>query len=320
MIELIVQNQNGAVFDISDLVTHVDLEDNVQVSSVLKFDVIKTDTLGAFFEGNTVRFKYRGEPFFYGYVFKKRRDKEQVIAVTCYDQLRYLKTKDTYVFENAKASEMVKVMAEDFNLKMGNITDTGYSFKNVIEDSKNLLDITGKYLDMTLAYTKQMYLLKDNMGRLELRNVSDNITDLVVGEESLLIDYDYETEIDTDTYNQVKLVRNNQETGKRDVYLVKDSSTISRWGLLQHYEVLNEAVNDAQAIEKADVLLSLKNRLKRNLKIEMLGDKRLRAGNVIFFNVTNLGDISVNQFLLVTKAKHEFTNNDYIITADLRIL
>lgn len=320
MIELLIQNNSGEIIDLSDLVTTVTFEDNIQKTGILKFDVMKTETLGAFFEGNVVRFKHQDTHYFYGYVFKKRRDKEQIITVTCYDQLRYLKTKDTYVFTNKKFSDMIRIIAADFNLKLGIIEDTHYSFATAIEDNKNLLDIISKYLDLTLAYTRELFVLKDNLGAIELRNIKDRVTDLVVGDGNLLLDYDYETEIDTDTFNQIKLVKNNEATGRRDVYLVKDSSTISRWGLLQHYEVLNEAVNEAQAREKAEILLRLKNRVKRNLKIEMQGDKRLRAGNAVFFSVPDMGDISVNQFLMVTKATHTFTNRQHMIKADLKIL
>jgi hypothetical protein len=60
----------------------------------LQFNVVK-DSILNFTEGDAVRLKVNGSEVFYGFVFKKKRDKEQLISVTAYDQLRYLKNKDT---------------------------------------------------------------------------------------------------------------------------------------------------------------------------------------------------------------------------------
>ena len=40
--------------------------------------------------------------------------------------------------------------------------------------------------------------------------------------------YTYEKSIDKDVYNQVKLYRDNEKTGKRDVWIVKDSNNIKK--------------------------------------------------------------------------------------------
>mgnify|MGYP007112105293 CR=1 FL=1 len=72
----------------------------------LTFKVIKDDIIN-FTEGDAVRMKVNGTGVFYGFVFKKKRDKQGIITVTAYDQLRYLKNKDTYVYTNKTASEPV---------------------------------------------------------------------------------------------------------------------------------------------------------------------------------------------------------------------
>ena len=69
----------------------------------------------------------------------------------------------------------------------------------------------------------------------------------VVGDGSLLLDYTYKTDIDEHTYNSVKLVRPNEATGRGEVFQAVDSANIARWGLLQHYQSVDEALNDAQA-------------------------------------------------------------------------
>jgi len=65
----------------------------------LTFNVVK-DNMIDFQEGNPVIFRVDGQDVFFGFVFTKGRDKDQIIKVTAYDQLRYLKNKDTYVYES----------------------------------------------------------------------------------------------------------------------------------------------------------------------------------------------------------------------------
>lgn len=86
----------------------------------LTFKVVKDSTIN-FQEGAAVRLKLNNQPVFYGFVFTKKRSKDQIITVTAYDQLRFLKNKDTYVYENKTASQLLKMIASDFKLNTGTI-------------------------------------------------------------------------------------------------------------------------------------------------------------------------------------------------------
>ena len=60
---------------------------------------------------------------FKGFVFKKSRDEDvRNIKVTAYDQLRYLKNKDSKVFENVTSSQILAQLCDEFVLKY-EITD-----------------------------------------------------------------------------------------------------------------------------------------------------------------------------------------------------
>ena len=63
----------------------------------LTFEVVKTPGL-SFQEGDPCRFSVDGTPVFYGFVFEKSRkgNNPNVIKCVVYDQLYYLKNKDTY--------------------------------------------------------------------------------------------------------------------------------------------------------------------------------------------------------------------------------
>lgn len=108
----------------------------------LKFSVVK-DSVLSFQEGDAVKLSVDGTDMFYGFVFTKSRSGRtpNVIEVTAYDQLRYFKNKDTYVYSNKKASDVIKMIAEDFGLSVGALEDTGYVIASRTEDNATLFDI-----------------------------------------------------------------------------------------------------------------------------------------------------------------------------------
>jgi len=321
-IELIVQdNSNGNIYNVSNLVEGQITWSTERLggASKLEFSIIN-DSIIKFYEGSVVRFKYGKDNVFYGYVFSRGRNKDKIIKVVAYDQMRYLKNKETYPFENQKASEVLTKIASDWELTIGEIEDTGYVIPSMIEQDKTLLDMIYKANDLTLISTKKLYVLYDNFGKLDLKSVESLKTDLIIDGDTNLTNFDYSTSIDSDTANQVKLVKNNKETGKREVYIVKDSSNISKWGKLQYYEVVDDNLNEAQITERATQSLSLYNRVYKKLNIPVLGDIRARAGFSIFINNLDLDDMKINQFMLIEKATHTFANNDHTMNLELRII
>lgn len=151
-----------------------------------------------------------------------------------------------------------------------------------------------------------------------LRNVQSSISNLLVSTGTNIDDYSYERGIDDETYNQIKLVRDNKDTGKREVYISKDSAAIKKWGLLQYYEKLDDSVNPEQAKAKSDALLGLKDRVQQKLTgVEVLGDKSVRAGYMVYVNIPRAG---IKKFLLCTKAVHDFTDVSHTVKADFKLV
>lgn len=285
----------------------------------LTFKVVKDDILD-FSEGSEVRLQVDDKIVFFGFVFSQRRDKDQIISVTAYDQLRYLKNKDTYVYENKKASEVIQMIAADFNLRVGTIEDTGYIISSRVEDNMTLYDIIENALDLTLTNNKQMYIMYDDAGKITLKNLetmkvkSDSGAYLVIDENSGE-NYQYTSSIDDNTYNQIKLTYENETKSNRDVYMVRDTEHINEWGVLQYYEKLTKGEN-GQA--KADALLKLYNAKSRRLKLSnVFGDVRVRAGSMIIVKL-DLGDVRVNNFMLVECARHIFQLDCHFMDLTLR--
>lgn len=158
----------------------------------------------------------------------------------------------------------------------GALADTGYTIASRVEDSKTLFDIIQTALDETLKATSQMYVLYDDVGKLTLKNIGDMKLGLLVDNETAG-DFDYKTSIASQTYDKVKLSYENKDTGKREIFIAQDGSSINQWGVLQYYEKIDSTAN-AKAM--ADALLSLYNTKTRTLKLkDVLGDVRVRAGD-----------------------------------------
>lgn len=283
------------------------------VQGKLSFKVINDDILN-FAEGDQVRLRVDGQNVFFGFVFKKSRDKEGVISVTAYDQLRYLKNKDTYSYTNLTASEVIKMIASDFHLQVGELDDTKFKIESRVEDNQTLFDIIQNALDLTLSNRNEMYVMYDDFGRITLKNIGNMRVNILI-DESTGENFDYTTSIDGQTYNKIKLVRENKDAGKRELYIAQDSANINQWGVLQYYETVDEKTN---AKAKADALLSLYNQKTRSLSIKgAFGDIRVRGGSLVAISL-NLGDMIVNSFLLVEKASHSFKENQHTMDLSLR--
>ena len=294
--------------------------DGVQLSSsrrggpgTLKFTVLKDAAmadLGGFAEGALTQLFADGKPLFQGYIFSKRRDKEGAIECTAYDQIRYLKNKDVLRYKNMPASEVVKLIAADNNLQIGEIAPTGYIIPWRSEFNVTLLDMIETALDLELTNKGQMFVLYDDCGRLTLQNIAQMRLDILIN-AAAAENFDYTSSIDEQTYNQIKLA--SEDNHKK--YEAADGEHIKLWGKLQYFDTLKEGEN-GQA--KAEALLKLYNSKTRKLKISnVLGDVRVRAGCLVGVAL-DLGDIIANTLMLVEKVTHTFRESEHLMDLTLR--
>lgn len=266
----------------------------------------------SFQEGDMVHLKFKDSTdgwviVFTGYVFTKKRTKNGWIEVTAYDSLRYFKNKATYVYTNKKASELVKMVAEDYRLPTGVIEDTSYVIGSRAEDNQSLFDIVQNALDLTLISTTDKYVLYSDEGKICLRDVNNMKTDVVIC-ESTASDFDYTSTIDRDSYNEIELFYDNDETNKREYYNAADPTNQSNWGVLRYTESIQ---NPANAKDRAKKMLEIYNRKNRELRVkDAFGNYKCKAGASVFVDL-NLGDIQVSNYMLIEKATHTFSKDKY---------
>lgn len=325
MLEILIDNRNGNVWDISEIVSEAKWKTSrVGKPGEFEFTLIKNGGNIKDFKyenGNIVRVRYKHNGtwhnIFYGYVFEIEEGKNEDAKIKCYDQTRYLMFKDTYVFKNVTATDVVRRIANDFGLVTGKLANTGYRIPSMVEDNKKLMDIICKALDHTLINTNIIYNFFDDFGKLTLKDARDMLVLISIGDGSLLYDYTYKRSIDSDTYNRVKLVQDNKKTGKRDVYIAQDSKNIAKWGVLQLYEKVEENKNAAQIKELLNQLIKLKNREEKSLKLPAIGDPRIRAG--CYIPVT-ISDLKINQAFIVNECTHKFDGADHTMELEVKVI
>jgi hypothetical protein len=265
-----------------------------------------------FSEGDAVCFYYEDKPVFMGYVFTKKRDREHRIEVTCYDQIRYLKNKYTYLFENKTATQIIQALCKDFNLHTGEMDNTAYVIPAIAEENISALDICLDVIEETLLNTGNMFVLYDDFGKLCLKNAANMVSSTLIMENTAE-NFDYSSSIDDETYNSVVLYYK-EDDEKIQIYTASNPTRISQWGTLRYFE---EVKSPTMGKNKVNQLLNLYCKKTRELKVTgAFGDVTVRGGTLIPVQL-NLGDIITNNHMLVEKVTHIFENDHY--TMDLTL-
>lgn len=315
-------NRNSKLYNISEVMSNLEITTRIQDDpGKATFDLVKCDDID-FGEGATVSIQLDGYKMFKGFVFSKKQDKNlEIVSVTCYDQLRYLKNKDSYVFENMTSDQIFSKICRDFVLNHRVVDKSPYICAPRSNDATALYDMIKNALDDTLINSKNWYIIRDNYGVLEHINIYSLQAGIMLGDESGITDFTYETSIDKDTYNQIKLYRDNEESGKREIFIVNDTSnggaTIKAWGILQLYEKVDENLNISQIEQKARNMLKFYNNTKRSLKIESIGVPSVCAGSIFKCSIEGL---SLNRYLLVTQCSHKISNGVHTMSLNTEVI
>lgn len=269
-------------------------------------------------EGSSVEFTVDGIKMFKGHVFLAERNQDGETAYTAYDQLRYLKANASYVFENMSLEQIIQRIAADLGLTVGALAATGYSFPCLIKENEECLDIIFGALSQTIIQTGKIFLFYDNAGALTLTEAKDLFTRTLFGDGSLVTSYTYKRDIDSETYNRVKLVKKNEQTGRTDAYVYEDSESIKKWGILQYYDEVDENLNEAQIDQMCALYLMYYNRVLQTLTLEAMGVPEIRAGSIVPIRIGNVTELSTSRLLLAEKVTHNFEGDAHTMKIEVK--
>lgn len=319
--KLLVYNiASQSVYDYAPIVEQVTYTTNRKLSAgELNFTYIQKVPVNMT-EGAKVQFYVNGRGIFEGYVFTIEQDRQGIVEVTAYDQLRYLKTNESYAFIGKTLGEIINQIATDMQLQTGTLENTGYVIPMLTKEDTQCLDIIDYALGLTQYNTGKTYSIFDDFGKISLREAGSLLSAEIIGNRSLLTDYTFKSDIDSDTYNQIKLVRPNKETGQGDVYIFNDSSTIGKWGLLQKYEKVDENLNEAQISEQGNIMMAYYDRVLKDVSVDCIGIPGLRAGGMVTLKIRDIPELRSGYRLLLDKVKHKFSNGEHTMSFEARML
>lgn len=257
--------------------------------------------------GSLVRFRWNEDKTFYGYIFKSSNSDGDVISATAYDQLRYLKYKDSLMIKAMTVGKLLKTICEKRQLKAGNVEDTKLPLPSRIVRNKTYLDMVYEGIDETLVSAKKKYVLYDNFGSLDLIEAEKLKLPLIIGDMSLAYGYEYERSIDGDTYNTIKLAQKKTDSDGNtyldQTFVMEDKKTQAKWGILQYYEEVDDSMSKERIQARAKELLSLYNQEERMLNIPCIGDIRVKGGSGVRVVLSNL---MIDQWFIVKGVTHTF--------------
>ena len=292
----------------------------------LKEGVHPTDTV--IHEGSFITFGVNGQNYFYGRVQEVEliNDGETGYSwrLKAYNSLILLAD-----IENAKREH--GMTASDF---FQHLMDK-YAFKGlqgvILESSsiplereyfmgESIFNMLDESLLMTHKQTAdEHFMIRENLGVLEFREMRALHTDYVVGDESFTNSYAYTANINTDTFNVIKAVRMNDSTGYIDTWVVKDGATTDRWGWKQFHVDVKDAITDEEIDTFISLVLEAKNRPVRNARVTAVGiaDPTMQAGAGLQLRINRK---EIDHILFADSVTHIWSATEHLMDIQLAIV
>lgn len=271
-------------------------------------------------EGSAITFKVDNLPIFFGTVFSRSVSDEKV-DVVAYDQTRFLQNKDTIVVEETTASKLFSKICTQYNLPHRIITPSKFILPAKVEDNTSLYTMIDNAMQFSKDNENKQYIIRDNFGVIEFTELSQLKTNFVLGSQSMATGYTYKISIDEDTYNKIKIIKEDSDKNKRYTYIAQDGANMKAWGTLQYVEKVELGMPDSRVKAYANNLLTIKNRPTKKLSIEAIGNPRLNAGNGVIVSLDYLAPFGMdaNRYFVIEKCDHTWKSNGHTMNLDLRL-
>ena len=286
----------------------------------LEFEVLKDDKL-KIKNGSKVIAEYNGKCFFRGILTTYKYSKNGIMSVTAYDPIFYLiRSKETYNFKNKSADEIIKGIACDYQISFGHIDVTGYRFETLLFDNKSLLDIMLESLEKSVYLSKKennFCLYYDPKDGLTLKSYGGLLTNFYI-DESNYSDYSFESSIEKNSYNKIKVFYNEPKAGeaKKKIQcfeIAEDKTTQKDWGGI--LQLTLKADSREQALDVKDPILKLYDLPTKTFSLKNVqGNIDVRAGMFVMFK--SLESNSAH-YVRIEEASHTIKTDIHLM--DLRV-
>ena len=252
--------------------------------------------------GQRVRLSENGTPFFDGFVFQAE-ESEKGTELLCYDRVKYLLYKDTKVFQNRTAGQIVEEILKERQLPIGKVAATGYTIPSLVMEGRPLLEMIRKGISETEAAIGEGFVFFDDCGALSLKKTADNASGVLLSGENQILSLTKSRDIDGDSYNRFKLWQEDGRSGFRRVTVSDRTEEQKNWGMLQYFERVDSKLSSTQVKERIRALEQAKCRVRQQVLLEALTDVRCRGGKTVLLRDGG----SVGRFL-IEEAQMRFAN------------
>lgn len=331
--------------NIQIICTHVDTKENWDIGSICEQIDITWSLYGNagamdiaclpdnnvnLSEGDIISLKVGGKNFFHGWIFKVDKSAFGSIKYRVYDVKRYLAYKDVDVTGNETIDQFFARICKMANIEYIVTNTSSYIIPSKIHDGETYNTMLEYAIDQTFIGTGERFCIRANGSKLELLECSKQLTDIVVGDRSLMTDYQFSSDIE-ETYTAFKIQREVPSEQQKKMSAsaaiigrkeeVHQTDKVNKWGVLQYYEKLDSKWTDSQMQAHLALLAATKSTQHRTLKIEAIGSTDCIPGNMITTLISDLEQDGVPQkkYTLITEAKHTITHNDHVMNLDLEI-
>ena len=271
--------------------------------------------------GDEVFFANGDTLIFNCFVFIVGTDSEGVMRVTAYDQMRYLNNEDTFVAPAGTASDLFNTICARAYIASDQyrvVTASRFQMPSKVQLMKSYYDIMEDAINDTLIGEGRAYYLIDRAGVLEFNLIGNDVSNVVIGEGSLLTGYRYEKDIDAGTYNKVVVVQGSEEAGYTKAAVVQDEASILKWGVLQAMLSAPEEYSDVQIQEYANTYLTVTNKPTTDLTLSAIGDDSIIAGTLFRFKLPSVG--VEGRWMYAESCVHTYDADVHLMELTVKIL
>lgn len=271
--------------DISGAVLSVDFCETLNSgSSTLKF-VIPTALSNDLRNGAEVRFSYKGENVFCGWIFSCERSADNAVFA-CRDSLRYLELRIPILRGNETIGGFLKrlIAAVGGRAACGEIEDIAFLTQAKRFDNESVIEVILRSLDEVRRMTGERLFIKDENKSICLRCEKKADGNLVLKTEGLITEYTHRVSIGDEAANYVEVISNNAKEGVTQCAIAKNDSMIAKWGMLCLYRKEN-GKNAAQLLNIAKSQLNERCRETEKLDVTAVGNIAVRTGVRLFIQL-----------------------------------
>jgi len=231
-------------------------------------------------EGESISFEWEKKRIFVGIVFAFDVDVTGAMTLTCYDSNVYLvKSKDIRKFTNKKASDIVRQIAKDFGIPIGEIADTGYVIPKLIFRDTSLYEMILTALTLTRKQTGKRFFVDNKDGKLTLTTPASAKKRFILKAGDNITGATYSRSIE-ETKTQVKVSGGDKK--KPVTSIVKNEALRQKYGVMQHVEIMDEKATASQVKQRAANLLAEMAVINDQANVDAFGIPEVITGTAIY--------------------------------------